>query len=372
MILFILPNVDPIPLPAPVWLFKVLHIVTLLLHFVAVELILGGLTIATLWNFFGKQGSDMHDASNSMIKKLPTVMIYVINFGVPPLLFSQVLYGQALYTSSVVMGAYWIAVIFLLIAGYFLLYKAADRANENRSWWWMGLVSLVLLAYIARIYSTNMTLMLRPEEWVSLYQQSGGSGTVMPQGDPTLLPRFLFMVIGSLGLAGIFSVLLGLYFDHKETVRDFVVRFGGLIGAAFVAIQMLLGYWVYSAQPQVVQNALMASPLGFYGTIIWGLFSAVAIAASIGTTMSRSTRKITGWVAAISAILSVAGTVLVRDVIRDQTLLSKGFDVWDRVVVPNWSVVLIFLVLFVVALVLIGYLLIAVNRSMKEVKQQNA
>ena len=31
------PAVDPIPLPAPVWLFKLLHIVTLSLHFVAVQ-----------------------------------------------------------------------------------------------------------------------------------------------------------------------------------------------------------------------------------------------------------------------------------------------------------------------------------------------
>jgi hypothetical protein len=36
------PAVDPIPLPAPIWLFKLLHIVTLALHFVAVEMLLGG------------------------------------------------------------------------------------------------------------------------------------------------------------------------------------------------------------------------------------------------------------------------------------------------------------------------------------------
>ena len=116
----------------------------------------------------------------------------------------------------------------------------------------------------------------------------------------------------------------------------------------------------------------MASPLGFYGTIIWALFAIIAVFASIGTVFSRSTAKLTGWVAAVSAILSTAGTVLARDVIRDQTLLSKGFDVWNRNVVANWSVVIIFLVLCVAALGLIGYLLVAVNRSMKEVKEKNA
>ena len=46
------PVVDPIPLPAPIWLLKLLHIVTLALHFVAVEMLLGGLLIAVLLSLF--------------------------------------------------------------------------------------------------------------------------------------------------------------------------------------------------------------------------------------------------------------------------------------------------------------------------------
>ena len=46
------PAVDPIPLPAPIWLFKLLHIVTLSLHFVAVEMLLGGLLLAVVLSLF--------------------------------------------------------------------------------------------------------------------------------------------------------------------------------------------------------------------------------------------------------------------------------------------------------------------------------
>lgn len=373
MFFLFLPNVDPIPLPAPVWLFKLLHIVTLLLHFVAVQMILGGLTIATLWNFFGKSDSTMKDASNSIIKKLPTVMTYVINFGVPPLLFAQVLFGQALYTSSVLIGAYWIAVIFLLIAGYYLLYRAGDRATEGKSWWWMGIISLGLLAYIARIYSTNMTLMLRPEEWLTLYQQSGGAGTIMPSGDPTVLPRFLFMIIGSLGLGGISIALLGEYFSHQESVKRFLVRSGSIVGAIFIPAQMLCGYWAYTAQPDVVKEGLWNSPIGYYGMIIWALASVLGMLAIalVALKKGKGTKIITS-IAGLGAVLMTAGAVLARDAIRDLSLLAKGFDVWNRTVVSNWSVVGIFLVLFVAALVLIAFLLVVINRSMKEVKKQNA
>lgn len=373
MFLFYLPNVDPIPLPAPVWLFKVSHIVTLMLHFVAVQMILGGLTIGTLWNFFGKSDSTMKDASNSIIKKLPTVMTYVINFGVPPLLFAQVLYGQALYTSSIVIGFYWIAVIFLLMAGYYLLYRATDRANDGKSWWWLGLISLALLAYVARIYSTNMTLMLRPDEWLSLYQQSNGLGTVMPSGDPTTLPRFLFMTIGSLGLAGIFIALLGEYFSHQESVKRFLVRSGSLVGAIFIPAQMFCGYWVYTAQPNIVKEGLWQSPLGFYGIVIWALASVLGILAIafVALKNGRGAKIITS-IGGLAAVLMTAGAVLARDTIRDLSLLANGFDVWNRNVAANWSVVGIFLGLFVGGLALIGFVLVLVNRSMKEVKRQNA
>src|SRR6202035_3642140 len=109
------PAVDPIPLPAPIWLFKLLHIVTLSLHFVAVEMLLGGLLIAVVLSLF--QGS-AHVAARALARRLTVVMTYVITLGAPPLLFAQVLYGRALYTSSVLIGAWWISIIALLTLAY--------------------------------------------------------------------------------------------------------------------------------------------------------------------------------------------------------------------------------------------------------------
>ena len=100
------PAVDPIPLPAPIWLFKLLHIVTLSLHFVAVEMLLGGLLLAVLLSL--SRSPYAHVTARALARRLTVVMTYVINLGVPPLLFAQVLYGRALYTSSVLIGVYWI------------------------------------------------------------------------------------------------------------------------------------------------------------------------------------------------------------------------------------------------------------------------
>src|ERR1700681_3984086 len=99
------PAVDPIPLPAPIWLFKLLHIVTLSLHFVAVEMLLGGLLLAVILSLF-PSSIPPQAAARALASPLPVSMTSVSNLGVPPLLFAQVLYGRALYTSSVLIGAY--------------------------------------------------------------------------------------------------------------------------------------------------------------------------------------------------------------------------------------------------------------------------
>jgi hypothetical protein len=54
-----------------------------------------------------------------------------------------------------------------------------------------------------------------------------------------------------------------------------------------------------------------------------------------------------------------------RDAVRDLTLLSKGYDVWDRAVATNWWVVGLFLVLFVAGLGVIGWLVSVVARARK-------
>jgi len=70
--------------------------------------------------------------------------------------------------------------------------------------------------------------------------------------------------------------------------------------------------------------------------------------------------------------LSIALLTLYRDGIRDMTLLSTGFDVLQRAGVTNWSVVGIFLGLFVAGLAVVGWLISVMakaNRVMEGVVQ---
>ena len=360
------PAVDPIPLPAPVWLFKLLHIVTLALHFCAVELLLGGLLVATCLCFFGglRGGTPLLrlNAAASLTRRLPIVMTYVINLGVPPLLFTQVLYGRAFYTSSVLIGAYWISVIFLLMACYWLLYRFNAAVERGRSAWWLGLAAWLLAGTIAKILSTTMTLMIRPEVWTAMYSASA-MGNHLPPHDPTLMPRWLFMLTGGLVFAGLWMVWLAARKQIETPVRSYLAGIGGKLAVAAVVAQVLVAHFVFHNQPDTVREGLAASPLYFGAGLAW--FGAIGLIGLTGAWagFKKPTTAAAGWLCALLGLLAAAGFTVVRDGIRDLTLSSHSYDVWQQTVVTNWPVVSLFLVLFVAGLAAVGWLVSVMMRA---------
>lgn len=360
------PRTDPIPLPAPVWLFKVLHNLTFTAHMAAVDLLLGGLMLGLALSIAGRMlgNRNMTQTAGMLAHRLPTVMALLINLGVPPLLFAQVLYGRALYTSSVLIGAYWISVIFLLMASYYGLYYSAKRAGERQSWNATGLAALLLILTIAFIYSTNMTLMLRPQVWAEMYRNSPG-GLQWSSGDPTLWPRWFFFVLGSFAGAGPALMLLAQRRHFEDGLRTFLLRTGGFATLGGVVAQGALAMPVLGSQPAGVVDGVLRDPLYLGSGYLWAATAAIlALAGVVAATRRRTgTAKLLAVAAAVTAFLNVAATVLVRDGIRDVTLRLTGFEVWDRQVVTNWSVVGIFVLLLVLALVGIGYLISVIAKA---------
>ena len=178
------PPPDPIPLPAPVWLFKLLHAAMLSLHFVVVQWVLGWLVIGVLWNLWGRSRSHpfMVAGSTRIAASLPILMTYLINFGIPPLLFTQVLYGNFLYTSSVLIGAWWLGIVGLVTLAYLALSSVCTVAGvylltskRNALGFGTGAaLAIAALAYLT-IGSTEMLReMLRKPYVIGQYMFSNG------------------------------------------------------------------------------------------------------------------------------------------------------------------------------------------------------
>jgi hypothetical protein len=359
------PAVDPIPLPAPIWLLKLLHIVTLALHFVAVEMLLGGLLIAVGLSL--SRNPSARVTARALARRLTVVMTYVINLGVPPLLFAQVLYGRALYTSSVLIGVYWISIVFVLCATYWLLYQFSERLEAGKSAWWVGMSAWVLAGYVARMLSTNMTLMLRPETWRDMYSASA-LGAYLPKGDPTLEPRWLMMMAGGLFIGGLWLVYLAGRSTFTSAERKFAAGFGGKLAALFGVVYLIAGIWAARVQPDAVKAGLATDSLYrwfAYAGFGWLALVAIAVLVAAFAGFAKMTASWIGWTVALLALLVELTLVVYRDAVRDVSLLAKGFDVWNRAVVTNWSVVGLFLLLFVGGLGVIGWLISVVVRAQK-------
>ena len=360
------PAVDPIPLPAPIWLLKLLHIVTLALHFVAVEMLLGGLLLTVLLSLFRASPASLV-AARALARRLTVVMTYVINLGVPPLLFSQVLYGRALYTSSILIGIYWISIIGILMLAYWLLYRFSARLEAGRSAWWVGLIAWLLAGSVARLLSTNMTLMLRPEAWRDMYSASA-MGAYLPTGDPTLTPRWLLMMAGGLFIGGLWMVYLAGRSTFSADEKSFIAGIGGKVAMAFGIVYLVAGMWAAAVQPEAVLVGLAHHWLyRFAGFAGYGWMALVIVAILLGAIagFGKISAAWLSWTAVLLAVLTEIMFTVYRDGVRDLTLLSKGYDVWNRAVETNWGVVALFLVLFVVGLGVIGWLVSVVAHAGK-------
>ena len=363
------PHADPIPIPAPIWLMKVLSLLTLALHFFAVQILIGSLVAAIYFSLKSKgtSGDSMKGAALVVSRRLPIVMTYVINLGIPPLLFAQVLYGRALYTSSVLIAVQWIAVIFLVMGCYWLLYRMSDRSMKGLPIHWHGIGALLLAAYVGHIYSANMTLMLRPEVWQEMYAKTA-SGLQRAPHDPTADTRLLFVLMGGFLVGGFWLALNSKAKSVSEDVGAVLKSTGALLAMVGGIGELATGYLAYSAQPATVLAGLH-TPLYQVSSIVWGVGFLLALVAGVLLFVQKTGGVLMTIVGALGAFLGVAGAVIVRDGIRDVTLLGKGFDVWNRQEASNWFVIILFVLLFVAGLVAIGWLL-SVMKSAKPIPEQ--
>ena len=121
----------PFALPGPTATYLVLYLVTLAAHFAFMGYVLAGsgyVAVSALsQRAGGASGADESIADESIVAPilrdwLPFALGTAITAGVAPLLFLQVLYKEHFYTANLLLFYRWLAVVPVLIAGFYLLY----------------------------------------------------------------------------------------------------------------------------------------------------------------------------------------------------------------------------------------------------------
>ena len=346
----------PVPDAIPVhwfWLHLLLTVTTFL-HFVAMNIMLGTGFIAFSLPFW--RGDDVMPLNTHIAKTLPYSIAFTINFGVAPLLFLQVLYGQFFYTSSILMGVYWLSIFGILIVSYYAAYiyrLVDDRGGMGRLY--IGAVVLLLLG-VSLLFSNNVSIMQMPEVWAGYF--SDRAGGMLNFSDPALLPRYLHFIASAVAIGGL---AIALYFEIRKrrgaTDGDEWIKLGCNWFTYATIINFGIGFWFLGALPEAAYDPATLGGKAFFILIVG---SVVTIIPSVVYAQTGRIIPATGW-----ALVTVLLMTLARDILR-LTYLKPYFSLSELPYVPQYSPFIVFLLAVLGGVYLVGWMLKTVWNS-KEV-----
>jgi len=344
------PSPDPLGYPVPAWLIRALAYLTLTLHLSAVHFTVGG-ALLLLWTLLRRR--DGHEGTARFLGSgLPLGMSYVITLGIPPLLFVQVLYGQFFYTSSVVVGTFWILVIPAVILAYagFYYHKLKQDPRPGRQMVVIAACTLLLL-YVGFIYVNNFTLAASPEKWMELYASAPGGGHLV-HGDRTIHARLVLFLAGSFSVAGLALIWRGAYLD-KWGILDAGRASRGLGFKALIVTPVL---WVagaagwYATQPDAIREV-------FSGTLSgWLLLGLWVVGGLVMVVFAYRARQNTGLLFPLVASLGLFAATACMVVLRDLHRIGRLAQSWDSSMVDvraQWGMFTLFVVFLAVGLLFV-------------------
>jgi hypothetical protein len=340
----IIPTADTIPVH---WLwFEVLLIVTFFIHMILMNFILGG-SLLTVWDML--RGKLEKKASGS----IPTLIALTVNFGVPPLLFVQVMYGHLFYSSSVMVAVPWILVIPILILAYYGAYLFVRKWDIAPGWSKAGLVvTSLFLLYVAFVFVNNNTLAITPGRWNLFTEKPGGWNLNL--GEPTLWPRYLHFVLAALAIGGLGRAIAYRYSSMEEGEKTIQIKRNLKIFGWITLLQLGIGTWFWLTMPDPVWKSFMGGSLFATVMMVAGWLIALLILHSAFTGRFTSAMILGG--------MQVLIMVIIRDLAR-ATYLDGIFRPADLENVKEFSPLVAFLIVFVIGLVALYYMIRLIFKS---------
>lgn len=346
-----------IPIPVEWGWFYLFQVLTFIAHMLVMNVMLGVSVIAFVHHLRGK--AETHPLTFDIAQKLPFTIAIAVNFGVAPLLFLQVLYGQFLYTSSVLMAVFWLLVVALVIVAYgsAYYYDFQYKSLGAMRTFFIGLTALCLLC-VAFIFTNNMTLMLSPDHWTRYF--TNPSGTLLNLNDPMVLPRYLHIVVSAIALGGLFIAIV--WYRKREENPEAAqkwIRYGTAWFAYPSMLQYAMGMWFLTAMPPRVSALILGGSM--MHTLVFALGAITGIY-SIATALQQRI-KVTTFLAVLTIILMV----LLRDMVRS-AYLAPYFAMSNREVLGDYTPLVLFVITLVAGLAMIAWMLKTASEVKKEVR----
>lgn len=253
-----------------------------------------------------------------------------------------------MYASSILMAFYWLLIVGILILTYYSTYiyrQTYDRSAELHTVL-SGGIAAALLA-VTFLFTCNLALMVNPESWPAYFDNP--QGTLLNLTDPTLIPRFLHTVLASLAVGGL---AIALYSDFKKEQSDTASDEGVAVGMNWFAWATILnfgvGTWYWGSLPESVR-ALSGTGGAFF--LIFLLLGIVGAIFSLIYGLLHRVRP-----ALYCLLAALFCMVLVREFAR-RLSLAPWFKTSDLEIVPQYSPLIVFLLIFTAGVALIWYMI---------------
>jgi len=338
-----IPPADTLPV-AWGW-FQFLLLLTFPLHLLAMNAMLGGLILGVVAHLRGDEVQ--RRLAHRIAVITPMLIALTVNLGVAPYLFLQVLYGQFIYTSSILMAIGWILVVPLLMLAYRGAYLYDFHfAKLGRLGLVIGGLSALIFLVIAAIFSHNMLLMGLPERFGEYFNHMNGSMSIV--GENSYPFRYLHMVLGALAMGGLAVALMGRFrADRDPALAGYAEKHGLRVFLVVTVINTVVGILYLLSLPRAQMLLFMGRDMG--ATIAFALGLLLTIGLLITAWRGRL------WMTIAHAVPLVVVMVGMRSWLRTG-YLQKYFTLDQLQVVPQYSPMVFFFVTLLFGLVCLGWL----------------
>ncbi len=212
-----MPVFDAAPIqgvPAPYWLVEVIKTLGFALHLIPMGLWLVGTPVSLLLWLVG--GAASKRLAQRFLQQLPIIVAFGVLFGMASLLFTQLTYPNAFFTSTILLAAHWLGAVPLFFVGYAATCFAAGCARAEKIWRTALHLCVATCCYVGvgLVFSSVWAFFERPYEWEGVWRNSTFS--------------FGELVLGGAATAS----GLGRYWS------DYLLflRFAGIVGVGFFAL----------------------------------------------------------------------------------------------------------------------------------------
>ncbi len=306
----------PTGFPGPTALYLTLYVLTLAVHAICVTYVLTGsawVAASAVRAAVRGGGTERGPVAELFADWLPFSVGAAITAGVAPLLFLQILYRESFYTASLLLFNRWMAVVPVLVVGFYLLY--ASKTHRVHGWSparraALAVLSWLCFAFVAYSFTEMHLLALDQQAWVPFYASES-----LFYSSAAKLPRAAMWLAAALPVA---VTIMGWQLWRaapEEAAMGAATRRLSLTGLLGLAGAAAAGLALRAAMSEAGRAALWSPMARPYAVL--ALVGALCLAVSWTLMLRR--KQVSGlllMVASAGALQLVVGGAVVREGVR--------------------------------------------------------